>query len=403
MSAGFDMLKLNRDCTCYPIAREDVTKAVLSLSDDEQMDELIAQRAHYFASTPVFIAQPNIDEMTRQIKAIEHAMKDGTYQAGVYDRSALAAFAPAKSTQGIFMGYDFHMTEDGPKLIEINSNAGGAFIVNAIRKAVGQPHGETENLIVNMFRREWDLAGQATELKTIAIIDEDPAEQYHYPDMLLAAALLKRRGIRTLIADPRELSYAKGGLYMGDVKIDFVYNRLTDFALSAPYLSELKQAWLDEAVVVSPDPRHHAMHADKRNLVPLSKTLPVIPETLMVTADNADTLWTNRKAYYFKPYAGFGSRAVYRGAKLTTSKWAEIAQGGYVAQKFVKPPLRLLHDGSEELKFDLRVYTYGGEPILMAARIYQGQVTNLRTAGGGLAPVIALNAPISDCQRPEDI
>jgi hypothetical protein len=27
--------------------------------------------------------------------------------------------------RGVFMGYDFHLTESGPKLIEINTNAGG--------------------------------------------------------------------------------------------------------------------------------------------------------------------------------------------------------------------------------------------------------------------------------------
>lgn len=398
MSAAFDMLQLNRDCSCYPIDREDVVRSVLSLTDAPEMKNLIADRAHYFASTPVFIAQPTTDEMTRQIKAIEAQIKTPDFQTQVFDRSALAAFAPTKSTQGAFMGYDFHITEDGPKLIEINSNAGGAFIVNAIRKAVGQSYELAEQAIAQMFRREWTLAAREGELRTIAIIDEKPQEQYHYPDMLLAASLFERHGIKAIIAGPDEVIYRQDGLYAGETRIDLIYNRLTDFNFDETHLRHLKQAWLDEAVIVTPDPRHHAMHADKRNLEVLSKALPEIPETILVTPNNAEYLWQDRKAYYFKPYAGFGSRAVYRGAKLTTSKWAEIAKGGYVAQKFIKPPLRLLHDGSEELKFDLRVFTYDGTPLLMAARIYQGQVTNLRTQGGGLAPVIALSAPIKTCQ-----
>ncbi len=39
------------------------------------------------------------------------------------------------------------------------------------------------------------------------------------------------------------------------------------------------------------------------------------------------------------------------------------------------------------LKLDLRAYVYDGRVQLTAARLYQGQTTNFRTAGGGFAPV----------------
>ena len=38
----------------------------------------------------------------------------------------------------LFMGYDFHISEDGPKLIEVNTNAGGAFLVSALQRAVAE-------------------------------------------------------------------------------------------------------------------------------------------------------------------------------------------------------------------------------------------------------------------------
>ena len=37
--------------------------------------------------------------------------------------------------QGVFFGYDFHIQSDGPRLIEINTNAGGAFLNIAARDA----------------------------------------------------------------------------------------------------------------------------------------------------------------------------------------------------------------------------------------------------------------------------
>jgi hypothetical protein len=36
----------------------------------------------------------------------------------------------------------------------------------------------------------------------------------------------------------------------------------------------------------------------------------------------------------------------------------------------------------------VRLYTYAGEVLLAAARIYQGQATNFRTPGGGFAPIL---------------
>mgnify|MGYP003452589128 FL=1 len=42
------------------------------------------------------------------------------------------------------------------------------------------------------------------------------------------------------------------------------------------------------------------------------------------------------------------------------------------------------------MKFDVRQYVYDGQVMWSAARVYQGQTTNFRTAGGGFAPVYAL-------------
>jgi hypothetical protein len=41
---------------------------------------------------------------------------------------------------------------------------------------------------------------------------------------------------------------------------------------------------------------------------------------------------------------------------------------------------------------DVRGYTYDGRVQLMAARLYRGQATNFRTAGGGFAPVYVVGA-----------
>ena len=156
---------------------------------------------------------------------------------------------------------------------------------------------------------------------------------------------------------------------------------------------------------MTPHPRAHALHADKRNLVLLSDPghlrrlgvpestqavlLEHIPRTEIVTAANAGRLWGERKRLFFKPFAGFGSRAAYRGDKLTQRVWQEIIAGGYIAQALVAPGERMLsdHDAAPALKFDLREYVYAAQVQWTAARLYQGQTTNFRTPGGGFAPV----------------
>jgi hypothetical protein len=154
-------------------------------------------------------------------------------------------------------------------------------------------------------------------------------------------------------------------------------------------------------------PRAHALFADKRNLTVLSDadllrswavpeetlaSLEAIPRTLRVTADNAQELWQSRKAWFFKPARGYGSKAVYRGAKLTRGVWAEIVRGDYIAQQFAEPGERMIRiDGEPQTrKVDVRLYVYNGQVLLSAARLYQGQTTNFRTAGGGFAPLLAI-------------
>jgi hypothetical protein len=120
-----------------------------------------------------------------------------------------------------------------------------------------------------------------------------------------------------------------------------------------------------------------------------------VPRTERVRADDADRLWAARRGLFFKPVAGYGSRAAYRGDKLTRRVWQEILAGDYVAQALVPPGERLIdeREAPQAMKFDLRAYAYAGDVQWMAARLYQGQTTNFRTPGGGFAPVYSTVDP----------
>ncbi|GHB00134.1 hypothetical protein GCM10009069_23700 [Algimonas arctica] len=378
------------------------------------MAAMLSERPHYFASTTIFLAPLILTQMLTQVRAIEDVIRHPKYVETVRERSPLLDATHRQfHTNGVFMGYDFHITEEGPRLIEINSNAGGAFIVDRIEQVVRGPSDNFLTQILDMFLTEWTASGRTSALKTIAIVDENPDTQYHFPDMCLAKTILERAGLTIVIADPSAFRLAEGRLYLGDDLIDLVYNRLTDFDLSDPSNAVIRAAYDTDAAVITPAPHHHALYADKRNLILLSdadylakigataeqiETLAAIPKTIAVTTGNATEMWAARKQLFFKPQAGFGSRGAFRGAKLTKKVWGEILEGGFIAQDLVAPPVRAVTvDGERRaLKFDVRVYTYNGNAILYAARIYQGQTTNLRTAGGGLAAVIPTGAEF-DC------
>jgi len=120
--------------------------------------------------------------------------------------------------------------------------------------------------------------------------------------------------------------------------------------------------------------------------------LAAVPRTTLVAADTAPQLWQRRRKLFFKPAGGHGSKAVYRGDKLTKGVWTEILRGGYVAQDFAAPSERVIEvDGNREsCKTDFRLYVYDGRVLLTVARLYQGQTTNFRTPGGGFAPVFVI-------------
>ena len=404
---------LNRGCICRSVDSRRLKRALEA--GGVAHEALSSSHPHLFSHTQVYVAQAHLNFMADLIRAIERVVALPGWQARVLaDAPAIARHVP--NAASVFMGYDFHLGDDGPRLIEINTNAGGALLCAKLLHAqeaccaipppqMGVP---AESSFVDMFRSEWRLARGDAPLTRIAIVDESPATQYLAPEFELFRQLFEANGIATLVVDPQEFSYADGGLYARGEYVDLVYNRLTDFSLEDSRNAALRDAYLADAVVVTPHPRAHALYADKRNLVLLgdsdwlaeigvsaadrARLKKGVPPTREVTADNAADFWSGRKQWFFKPAAGYGGKAAYRGDKLTKRVFEEISCGGYVAQALVPPSERhLTVDGVEHRhKLDLRNYVYRGEVQLVSARLYQGQTTNFRTPGGGFAAVYAV-------------
>ena len=408
--------RLNHGCYCITLDRGALAEAFDREVGVEGFSAALDQ-SHplLFSNAPVFVPTAAMDEMTQVVAAVEAAAGlPGFREAALAWAGPLAHrnFGPA----GALMGYDFHITADGPKLIEINTNAGGAFLnaplARAQRACCATVQSEASGAagfaaeITGMFLAEWRRQRGAGRPRRIAILDDAPQDQHLYPEFRLAQAALRSEGIDALIGDPRELTHEGDDICLAGQPIDLVYNRLVDFAFEDPAHATLRDAYRDGRLVVTPNPHVYAMFADKRNLTLLSAPdrlrawglaaphLGVLAAaalaTLLVTASNAEALWNDRRNWFFKPARGHASKAAYRGDKLTRRVWGEILAGDYVAQAYAAPGLRSVrHEGEPtELKVDVRLYTYAGQVLLAAARLYRGQTTNMRTPGGGFAPVL---------------
>lgn len=379
---------LNRDCRCTVVDDAELARELDAAMPQPGLYQALRQsHPHLFSPTAVFVSRDDIERMRALIAAVEHVVATTVFrQRALAWANPIARLDPG--SPGAFLGFDFHLSADGPKLIEINTNAGGALLNTALARAARACCLETEHMAVGtppaarpeddfiaMFRREWHAQRGDATLTTIAIVDDDPAAQYLYPEFQLFELLFRRHGLRAVIADATTLRVQDGKLLSDETAIDLVYNRLTDFALAEPQHAALREAYEKKLAVLTPHPRAYALYADKRNLTLLtdetflrsldvppqsvSTLLRDIPRTIAVHQEDAATFWAERKQWFFKPATGFGSRAAYRGDKLTRRVFEQIMQGGYVAQARVEPAERAhLQADTPPFKFDLRCYVY---------------------------------------------
>lgn len=303
---------LNLGCLCRTLSPQNLRA---QLESDPSLagltERLASSHPHLFSPTSVFLDAATRDLLARTVAAIERVIALPACQAYTLAQAPAIArhtFGPA----GIFMGYDFHMAAGWPRLIEINTNAGGALLNAALREACE--------------------AG--------------------------AVVLTPHPRAQALFADKRHL------VTQGD--------------------AALLAAW-----GVTDDDRR-LLHA-------------AIPRTTQVTPHNADALWAKRRHLFFKPTTGFGSRAAYRGDKLTRRVWKHIMAGDAVAQALVPPSERLVDVNGEptRLELDLRACTDRGAVQLLAARTRSGQITNIRTPGGGFSPAVVL--PAAEATAPQTV
>jgi hypothetical protein len=375
-----------------------------------------------YAESLVVLGADAFATLARAVACL-HRVAHGPAWAALVDEGAGEVARHRPGNTGVFMGFDFHVTREGPRLIEINTNAGGGLL--SARRVTSRldpaklaclcaellPLGALEERIVASFRRELAaVRGPGAPLTHVAIVDDRPEEQFLREEFALVAALLERHGSAATVADTRELARDPAGrVSVRGRPVDLVYLRDTDFLLESERTRVLREAYLEDAVAVTPAPREHHLLANKARLTLFSDAarlvalgLPegdarflaeVVPPALPLAELGLEAAWRTRRQWVFKPLTGFASRGVYRGDKISRRRLEAIAaEGLYLAQRRVEPGELEVEtaEGRRRMKFDVRAYAYAGEILLLGARVYQGQVTNLRTPGGGFSAICVM-------------
>lgn len=318
-----------------------------------------------------------------------------------------ARFDPGHDS--VMMGYDFHLEDATPRLIEINTNTGGGLLAHLVRHRAGtleelEADEGFKRRILSTFEREWSdfCGGRPRPLRGIAILDEKPRDQFLYREMQAFARLLAPMAEKVLILDPSELCLEGDRLSSQGGAPDLIYNRHCDFYLETPAMAPVKKQYLARKICLTPNPFTYGLLGDKQRLcllsdpeelarLPLSENRrallqEMIPRTRKLEGLDADALWKQRKKLVFKPATRFGSQGVFVGLKMTRGRFDELDAQTTLVQDYVAAPM-IETDTGQSMKYDLRLFVYRDRILGITARLYRGQVTNMRTEGGGFAAV----------------
>jgi len=127
--------RLNLGCFCRTLDRNALLKALnRDIGSQDFAEKLAASHPFLFSNVQAFVPAETLREMAWVVDAVEAAA-----QLPGYREAALSWAPPIANLDhgpiGALMGYDFHVTASGPKLIEVNTNAGGAFLNATLARA----------------------------------------------------------------------------------------------------------------------------------------------------------------------------------------------------------------------------------------------------------------------------
>ena len=362
----------------------------------------------YLSPFTATIKYSDLVGMVRSARLLTRLVESAPYRQYIAGQEqAVTQFDPGYGS--VFICYDFHLSADGPKLIEINTNAGGGLLALLAHlpaedlAAIKGPEALQQNICDAFLATYRAFSGNPhSRPANIYIFDQQPESEFLYQEMQAFAHLLNNYGISTQVVGTTQLSYQADGVYVGDDKVDMLYMRYCDFYLDDPAMEGLKRCYLERQVCLSPNPFDYALLSDKRRLTQFSdknflaemglserdcnRLLNYVPEAHVLAEVDPEEIWGSRKKWVMKPVKGFGSQDIYFGKKISRTRFSSLNKDDTLLQELV-PPSTVTIPEQDEMKADFRLFAFRDQVFGLAARLYRGRLTNMQTAGGGFAVV----------------
>ncbi len=266
----------------------------------------------------------DVQEFVRQFYDIT---KTSAYQQQVIS-APLANVLDHPYKPSVLCCFDFHYDSESEtlKLIEVNTNASGYLVGCLAFEGWDVSSIPYRDELLRSFKNS-DLLSK----NHLYIMDENPKQQKMYLEFMLYQEFLQKHIQTVSIMDSQELEHKFLGKEVHASEIA-IYNRDTDFYLER--LPQMQELYRQNLLTLNPHPLDYDLLAKKTNL-----------DILQIWDEN------------------FLFQQSFPAGKFTTSD-------------------------QQEWKYDLRFYTYDGLVQFYLARVYQGQITNFQTSGGGFAPVV---------------
>ena len=357
-----------------------------------------------FFSEFISLSSQTYKQMEKIVKSLFQLKNREDYQKSLSAKAPETAFKKQRQ-DSVLMAYDFHVEKGIPKLIEVNTNASGFLLVNSLSQLKSLPYKKAKEDLKKSFYKEWEKfkegrsgSGRKVPQKTV-LIDTDPLSQKMAVEFFMYKDFFQSMAWPFEICDSQSLKTDdRGNLYTSQgEKIDFVYNRSTDFYFeNHPHLTK---ACLKETCAISPNPREYYLLSDKSRLcdwslqknewTELKQIKNNLPFSEILNSQNKIKAWEDRKKYFFKVRKGHGGKLAYKGASLTRKKFDELYRLKGLIQEFI-PPSTFKDSKGQEWKLDFRVYVYEDQIQQLTARSYRGQLTNFSQEGSGFAVVVLI-------------
>ena len=357
----------------------------------------------------ITLSQNTVNEIKNLVKTFYKVAHLRHYQK-IIQTDKLCYLDLPVSNSSLLMSYDFHLDQGGDlKLIEINTHSSGYLVSDLVDqthqlKKSDKKKSDSLLSLKKSFEEEWKnfSGGQSHYPSNILIADHQIKKQKMYIEFLMYKDLLNSWGWRCHLHEIRDLNINSQGMLVNSCQeaVQMIYNRCTDFYFES--LPNLKKAFLNKKCCISPHPGEYLLLADKMRFCEWSsdsfldqlnidstekaQIKKAVPFTAPINSVLKDELWKKRKKLFFKPLKGYGGKSVYSGKSISHTVFGRMIESKGIFQEMAPPPV-FVDPSGVKWKYDIRAYVYKDQVQKLSARVYQGQLTQFRTALSGFAAI----------------